>query len=247
MQCLTQTIEPSATALTEQSILAHNPPYGLVVAVYPLESFQPFLHAPTPKALPIPLAAAFLYHLCQLSSRSGLPMRLRYDNSRCGKPQRNDTYPLQRSFTVLVDHGIFHSRPHLLSICSRKSRSSCFSILRLFNSLRNAWFVFCVCVFLLRRYSLSLFSPGSFNASFYLCFCQADFLSDFPMCFPFVSLLPYVLHVVLLSYTCTPCCSSNPTSGGTFSQCLFPLGWFINKLNRSCHFSISRSGLASYI
>ena len=182
-----------------------------------------------------------------LSSRSGLPMRLRYDNSRCGKPQRNDTYPLQRSFTVLVDHGIFHSRPHLLSICSRKSRSSCFSILRLFNSLRNAWFVFCVCVFLLRRYSLSLFSPGSFNASFYLCFCQADFLSDFPMCFPFVSLLPYVLHVVLLSYTCTPCCSSNPTSGGTFSQCLFPLGWFINKLNRSCHFSISRSGLASYI
>lgn len=65
MQCLTQTIEPSATALTEQSTLAHNPPYGLVVAVYPLESFQPFLHAPTPQALPIPLAAAFLYHLCQ--------------------------------------------------------------------------------------------------------------------------------------------------------------------------------------
>ena len=65
-----------------------------------------------------------------------------------------------------------------------------------------------------------------FIVSLHLCFCQAGLPSDFSMCFP-PCFSPFICALCCFSFIYVyPLLWFYPTTGGTFSQCLFPLGLF---------------------
>lgn len=71
-----------------------------------------------------------------------------------------------------------------------------------------------------------LFSILAFIVSFHLCFCQPGLPADFSICFLFCfSSFIRALYCFSFIYV-YPLLWFYPTTGGTFSQCLFSLGLF---------------------